>query len=216
MIPGIANIDRSAYSRRVRVYLGGFLVLALWVGAIGCGPKAPNYDYSKEPDPRKAEFVIGVGDELSINVWKNDALSTEGVVRPDGTITMPLVGDMRAVGKTPTQLRSEIAERVAEYVKINQSEITVAINKVNSYRFSIGGEVGSPGVFTADHYVTVAEALALAGGFTRFADRDEIVLSRRDPSGQIRQIPIVYDLIEDGSHPEMNLVVLPGDSLHVP
>jgi polysaccharide export outer membrane protein len=182
----------------------------------GCGPKVPSYDYASEPDPRRSEFVVGVGDELSINVWKNDALSTEAIVRPDGTITMPLVGDLVARGKTPSQLRSEIAKRVAEYVKLDGSEITVAVTQVNSYQFTISGQVARPGMISAKQYLTVAEAIAQAGGFTRFADRDKIVITRRAADGSIHRIPIVYKFIEDGSHPEMNLVLLAGDSLHVP
>jgi len=183
---------------------------------VACGPKLPGYDYSSEVDPRVSEYVIGVDDGLTINVWKNEQLSTAAVVRPDGTITMPLVGDLVARGKTPTQLRKAIAKRLAEYVKLGASEITVAVSQVNSYRFTVSGEVIRPGMVQSRQYLTVAEAIAQAGGFTRFADRNKLVLSRRGADGTIRRIPIVYDLIEDGSHPEMNIVMLAGDSLHIP
>lgn len=181
-----------------------------------CGPTLPAYDYSKEPNPRRSEYVIGVSDELQITVWKNPQLTTAVTVRPDGTITMPLVGDVVATGRTPSQLRQEIAKRLAEYIKLEGSEITVAVTGVNSYRFTVSGEVGQPGIFTSKVYVTVAEAIALAGGFTRFAKRNDIVLMRRNKNGQIRRIPIAYDFIANGEHPEMNLVILPGDSLYVP
>ncbi|HLT03140.1 MAG TPA: SLBB domain-containing protein, partial [Geminicoccaceae bacterium] len=116
----------------------------------------------------------------------------------------------------PTQLKNEIQARLTEYIKLEGSEITVAITGVNSYRFTVSGEVGQAGIFTSKVYVTVAEAIALAGGFTRFADRDQIILMRRDEKGQIKKIPIVYSLIASGEHPEMNLVVLAGDSIFVP
>ena len=192
------------------------LVIAAAVAASACGPSLPDYDYSKEPNPRRSEFVIGISDELMITVWKNQQLTTAATVRPDGTITMPLVGDLVAAGKTPTQLRQEIQRRLAEFIKLEGSEITIAVTGVNSYRFTVSGEVGQPGIYTAKVYVTVAEAIALAGGFTRFADRDDIVLMRRDEKGQIRKIPIVYSLIASGEHPQMNVVVLSGDSLFVP
>lgn len=197
----------------VKVLALAAVALALLVG---CGPSLPSYDYSKEPNPRKSEYVIGVSDELQVTVWKNQQLTTATTVRPDGTITMPLVGDLVAAGKTPTQLKSEIQTRLAEFIKLEGSEITVAVTGVNSYRFTVSGEVGQPGIFTSKVYVTVAEAIALAGGFSRFADRDSIVLMRRDDKGQVRRIPIVYSMIASGEHPEMNLVVLPGDSLYVP
>ncbi|MBL4637704.1 MAG: polysaccharide biosynthesis/export family protein [Kofleriaceae bacterium] len=181
-----------------------------------CGPKMPNYNYSKEPNPKESEYVIGVCDQLSINVWKNDQLSTSVVVRPDGTVTMPLVGDLTAKDKTPSELRKEIAKRLAEYVKLDSSEITVAVDQANSYQFTVSGEVTRAGIVRSPSYMTVAEAIAQAGGFTTFADRDNIILSRRNKKGKIRRIPIVYKFIEDGSHPEMNLVMISGDSLHVP
>lgn len=192
------------------------LSTAIVLAAAGCGPKAPSYDYAKEPNPRKAEFVIGVSDVLEITVWKNEALSTQVVVRPDGTITMPLVGDLVAAGKTPSALKQEIAAKLQEYVKLEGSEVTVAVDEINSIRFTVSGEVAQPGVYTSKVYVTVAEAIALAGGFTRFASKDEITLLRRDAQGTTRRIPIVYSLIANGEHPEMNLVVMPGDSLYVP
>ncbi len=181
-----------------------------------CGPKMPNYNYTKEPDPRVSEYIIGVDDGLTINVWKNDQLSTSVVVRPDGTVTMPLVGDLIAKDKTPSELRKEIAKRLAEYVKLDSSEITVAVTQVNSYRFTVAGEVTRSGIVQSRSYLTVAEAIAQAGGFTAFADRDKIVITRRNSKGKIRRIPIVYKFIEDGSHPEMNIVMLAGDSLYVP
>jgi polysaccharide export outer membrane protein len=185
--------------------------------AISCGARAPDYDYSKEPNPRRSEFVIGISDELLITVWKKPELTTTSTVRPDGTITMPLIGDVSASGKTPSQLKQEIQRRVAEYIRLDDSTtISIAITGVNSYRFTVSGEVGQPGIHTSKVYVTVAEAIALAGGFTRFAKRDDIVLMRRNQAGVIRRIPIVYSLIAEGTYPEMNLVILSGDSIFVP
>jgi polysaccharide export outer membrane protein len=188
---------------------------ALLVVLASCGARAPNYVYKDEPDPRNQEWVIGVGDRLGINVWENEALTTESTVRPDGTITMPLVGDLKAAGLTPTQLKQQIKTRLADFVK--QSEITVAVLEVQSYRFTIAGEVQRPGVYSSAYYVTILEALALAGNFTRFADSDNITLHRRDPkTGQIRKIPFVYGILAKGNRPDMNIVVLPGDSIFVP
>ncbi len=200
----------------MQAYVGKLVAVLAFGLIVACGPKMPNYDYSKEVDPRVSEYVVGVDDSLNINIWKNEQLSTSVVVRPDGTITMPLVGDLVARGKTPTQLRKEIAKRLAEYVKLGASEITVAVTQVNSYRFTVSGEVVRAGMVQSRQYLTVADAIAQAGGFTRFAERNKITLSRRDADGTIRRIPIAYDFIENGSHPEMNIVMLAGDSLHIP
>jgi polysaccharide biosynthesis/export protein len=203
-------------------HLASFVKSAVFTVAVcgvawGCMPKAPNYDYAKEPNPTKTELVLGVGDELRINVWENPNLSTDVIIRADGTITMPLVGDMKAAGETPTALKVKIKAKVGDFVKLQGSEVTVAVKSWKSYRFTISGEVTRAGVFGSDQYVTVSDAVALAGGFTRFARRDEIVLMRRDTkSGEMRSIPLSYDLLASGQRPDMNIYVLPGDSIYVP
>ncbi len=193
------------------------VLLALLACLAACGVKAPNYDYSTEPDPRNTEYVLGVGDQVTINVWQNEALTTDATVRPDGTITMPLVGDLKANGETPTSLKQTIQSRLADFVKVDDTEISVAVRGFNSYRFTVSGEVTQPGIFTQGFYVTVAEAVALAGGFTRFAKRNAMKLQRRDPkTGETRVIPLAYDLLASGKRPDMNIVLLAGDSLYVP
>ena len=154
---------------------------------------------------------------MSLSVTGSSAPRPSTTIRPDGTITMPLVGDLKAAGETPSSLKQMIKDRLADFVKLQGSEITVAVSSANSYRFTVSGEVVRPGVFPSNYYVTVAEAIALAGGFTRFARRNEMVLMRRDPkTGEVRRIPLAYDLLASGQRPEMNLVLLDGDSLYVP
>ena len=95
--------------------------------------------------------------------------------------------------------------------------VTVALRQANSYRFTVSGEVTRSGIFHSEFYVTVAEAIALAGGFSRFAKRNEMVLLRVDPaSNTTRSIPLAYDLLASGQRPDMNLVLIAGDSLYVP
>jgi polysaccharide export outer membrane protein len=191
------------------------LVVAAGLAA-ACGPSIPNYDYSQEPNPIQREFVIGVEDSLLINVWRNPELTTDARVRPDGTITMPLVGDLKAKGRTPSELRDEIQSRLARWIKDDTAVVTVAVTEVNSYRYTVSGEVNTPGVFTSRHYVTAVEAIAQAGGFTRYAERDKVKIQRRNESGELRMIPLSFDAIAKGDHPEMNVTVLAGDTIIVP
>lgn len=194
--------------------------LVVLVIAAACGSNLPKYDYTSEPDPRVKEVVLGVGDVVAINVWGegNKDLNTEATIRPDGTITMPLVGDLKAAGQTPTELKGQIKAKLGDFVKTLQgSEITVALKAWRSYRFTIQGEVVKTGVFTTDQFVTVADALALAGGPTRFARRDGVVLMRTDPKTKVvRRIPFDYDLLASGKRADMNIFVLPGDTIYVP
>jgi len=182
-----------------------------------CGSSLPNYDYAKEPDPRARELVLGVGDVVSINVWDQKELNTDATIRPDGTITMPLVGDLPAAGDTPSGLKVKIKAGLERFIKLGGgNEITVAVKSWKSYRFTLNGEVGKPGVYPSDQYVTVAEAIAMGGGLTRFAKRDGVRVLRADPKGKTREIPIDYDAVASGKRLDMNIWVLPGDTIWVP
>lgn len=197
--------------------IGPALAAAVVVLATGCPSKTANYPWEKEPDPRGKELVLGAGDVIGINVWENSNLNTEATIRPDGTITMPLIGDIKAAGETPTTLKARIKTQLQNYVKVQGTEITVAVKAWKSYRFTIQGEVGRPGVYSSDQYLTVADALAQAGGLTRFAKRNEIQLTRRDmKTGETRHIPLDYEALASGKRPEMNIYVLPGDTIWVP
>jgi len=188
------------------------LILGLAAAAAfaACGPAY--YDYSKEPDPRKGEFVLGVNDALRINVWKNPELSVDARVRPDGTVTMPLVGDIKAAGRTPSSLKSEITKRLQSFVRDEGAIVSIAVTEVNSYRFTVAGQVERAGLLTAKYYVTASEAIAMAGGLNRFANPHKLTLVRNDRSG-LRRIPIDYERISSGEHPEENLVLIAGDTL---
>lgn len=170
------------------------------------------YDYTKEPDPRKQEFVLGVNDAIHINVWKNPELSVDVRVRPDGTVTMPLIGDLHAAGRTPSSLRAEITRKLSNYIRDESAIVSIAVTEVNSYQFTVSGNVERGGLMTAKSYVTAAEAIAMAGGLNRFANPHKLVLVRTDANGT-RRIPLDYTRISSGLHPGEDLVLLAGDSL---
>ena len=130
---------------------------------------------------------------------------------------MPLAGDIKAAGETPSGLRAKIKDLLANYVKLGGNEVTVAVRAWKSYRFTISGEVTRAGVFSSDQYVTVAEALAMAGGLTRFAKRDGVKLLRHGTTGTtVREIPLDYDALASGKRNDMNIYVLAGDQIFVP
>ncbi|HEY4121628.1 MAG TPA: polysaccharide biosynthesis/export family protein [Byssovorax sp.] len=172
------------------------------------------YDYKKEFDPRTHEYQVGVGDALTINVFHQTEMSAGVVVRQDGVVTLPLVGDVVVAGKTPSQIRDDMQKRVAKYVKDEGAIVTVAVASSNSYRFVVAGNVGHPGSFAQHYYVTVSEALAMAGGPSRFAG-DEVLIYRVAPSG-LRTIPVSYSDVTSGHHPEQDLALVSGDTIFVP
>ncbi len=194
---------------------------ALWSCALAlasaCSHPPPEYPYTKLVDPRFRELVLGVGDVVGITVWDNQAFNTEATVRADGTITLPLVGDLKAAGETPTALRDHISEKIAGFVKLTGPAVQVTVKGWHSYRFRIDGEVVKPGLYPQDQYVTVADAIALAGGPTRFAHRDDIKVFRIDPAThKTTTIPIDYDLLTSGKRPDMNFWILSGDAINIP
>src|SRR5688572_33503256 len=103
--------------------------------------------YQQFPDPRRNEITLGVGDIVTINVWGdgNQGLNTEATIRPDGTITMPLVGDLKAAGETPTKLKNVIRTKLADFIKLQGTEVTVAVKEWRSYQFTVQGEVMKTG-----------------------------------------------------------------------
>ncbi len=181
-----------------------------------CRGSVSRYPYDSEPDPRASEYVIGVADDLEISVWKNRDLDTKIAVRPDGNITMPLVGDVQAAGLTPTQLRSDIGRRLAAYIRDDEAVVTVSVSGVNSYFVTVAGNVTTPGRISARSYLTVADAIALAGGPNRFASPSEVVVLRRADEGRLKRIPIDYAQISEGRHLEQNIVLLRGDRIYIP
>jgi polysaccharide biosynthesis/export protein len=189
-----------------------FLLLC---AACGSGGREVGY-YQNFPRPPN-EIVLGVGDVVEINVWEQKDLASESTIRPDGTITMPLVGDLQAKGKTPTQLKDDVKKALDKYLKLPAgNEVTVKVKTFSSYRFTVNGEVSRPGLFTNADYVRVADAIALAGGPTRFAKRSDIRILRITDKGEQLSIPIDFDLVASGKRPDMNIWILANDVVYVP
>ena len=140
----------------------------------------------------------------------------EARVRPDGAITVPLVGDVRAAGRTASQIRDEIQSKLTAFMKSETAKVTVIVAEVSSYYFTVSGNVERPGIYRPTSYVTMIEALAIAGEPNRYADTDSLKILRRDPRGGLKRIPINYDLLRKGERMEQNIVILPGDNIVVP
>jgi polysaccharide export outer membrane protein len=189
------------------------LILTSSAGLCACATHhaeaAALYAEAARTDPRGRPFVIGVSDVVRVTVWKDASLSTDVAVLPDGTITLPLAGEIPAAGATATQLQQKIVDRLGKYTK--DPVVTVAVVEVNSYRFTVAGNVEHPGMFSAKYFVTVSQALALAGGPNRYADRNDIEVVRGE-----KRIPVDYEAILSGKDLEQDIVVLAGDSIRVP
>jgi polysaccharide export outer membrane protein len=122
------------------------------------------------------DYIIGEDDTLKISVWQNPDLDQEAIVRPDGKVSFPLIGDIQASGLTIPQFDNEITEKLKEYVKL--PEVSISITKIGGSRVVVLGQVSSPGIYSVAGKKTIMEAVAMAGGFTRDAVPSSTVLIR--------------------------------------
>jgi polysaccharide export outer membrane protein len=166
----------------------------------GAAPAAP-------VDPKA--YIIGAEDVISIRVWREPENSGQFVVRPDGKVSVPLVGEIQAAGLTPEKLSLSIAESLQKVMV--HPEVTVGVEKVMSKKYYIQGEVNKPGSYPLVIDTTVLEALVNAGGFREFANTKKIVILRGSD-----RLKFNYHEVTHGKKMEQNILVKPGDQIIVP
>jgi len=193
------------------------LVIGLWAGLVSCF--APSQEIIEEASNSNKDFLLGPEDVLDIVVWKNENLSQKGVViRPDGKISMPLIGEVQANGRTANQLASQIASRLKEYK--DNPVVTVGVKEVNSYYVYVLGEVAKPGKYQLKSHATVLQAVAIASGFTNYASKNKMKVIRhvQGENGTTREIriPARYDDLISGEGEIGNFVLKTGDVVIVP
>jgi polysaccharide export outer membrane protein len=159
-------------------------------------------------------FVIGNDDVLAINVWKEPDVSRSIPVRSDGKISLPLVGEVQATGRTPLKLEEEIAARLKNYIA--EPEVTVIVQQINSQKFNILGMVNKPGSYVISNSATVLDAIALAGGFRDFAKQKSIYILRQDADGSQTRLPFNYKEVVKGKNSGQNIKLQPRDTIVVP
>jgi polysaccharide export outer membrane protein len=201
-----------------------WFVAVLILGASGCGFHPPRQQATGPGALRSAqadsaessamwapgEYRIGPEDVLEIVVWKNADMSKVVTVRPDGMITLPLAGDIMASGLSAQQVRDEIRRRLERYLEL--PEVSVTVVEIRSYNLYILGEVKSPGKYQVKRHTTLLQAVALAGGFTTFADKDSMVIVRQNQQGRQQRIQVKYrNLVRRG-----DVALYPGDTIIVP
>ena len=180
------------------------IVLPVWAGA----------EVPKNNQPVDNHYVIGSGDMLEIVTWKEPDFSREDVlVRLDGKITLPLLNDVQAVGKTPMALKQSLEGILKNFV--DTPVLTVIVKVPNSQKFYILGEVMNTGEYPIVKELTVLQAFALAGGFTQWASKKEIILLRREGNEE-KRFRIDYKRIIRGKDLESNMIIKANDTIIVP
>ena len=215
--------------------IGTLLVLVAVLGSIQIGlgqdagreaqadqKKAPaegkNTDSKGSPSPSRpiatpSDFVIGESDVLNINVWKEPEISQNVVVRPDGKISLPLIGEVTVTGLTPVQAQTLLTSKLQSI--LTNPQVTVTVTEIRSRMVSITGEVGKAGLYPLLVPTTVLQLITNAGGLGPFANKRGIFILRA-VDGKQQKIPFNYKLVIKGEHPEQNILLRPGDTVVVP
>jgi polysaccharide export outer membrane protein len=158
-------------------------------------------------------YIIGEQDSLNITVWKEKEISGIVVVRPDGKITVPLVGEISVVGMTPVQLQTLLADKLKPFVTIPQ--VTVAVTNIRSRKVYLIGHAAREGPFVINSSTTVLQVIAEAGGLRDFAKRKKIYILRQQGTEQVR-LSFNYDDVIKGKNTAQNILLHPGDTIVVP
>jgi polysaccharide export outer membrane protein len=167
---------------------------------------------AQEAAPVK-DYVIGAGDVLNIAVWKDEALTRQVVVLPDGKIGFPLIGQVTAAGRTVAELTKELEQKLARFVP--GVDLSLVVQQTGSMMIYVIGKVNNPGRFTIPADVNVLQALAMAGGLNPFAKRGDIKIFR-ETGGGTKVFLFDYDTVADGKDPKQNMWLMKGDVIVVP
>ena len=166
------------------------------------------------PAPSDSQYIIGKEDILSVQVWREPELSRLVAVRPDGNISLPLVGEVAASGKTPLELQRKLTELLDKYM--TAPGVSVIVQDTRSQRFSIIGQVMRPGTYPLSKPMTVLDALALAGGFRDFAKGEKMFILRINADGSRLKIPVSYKRIVSVKGTDQNVELQVRDTLVIP
>lgn len=206
--------------RGVQEFLGGGQdepMVQFEVASAQQAPSRARAPADRRPAPARSSsngtYILGAGDVLDIFVWRNDELSRTVPVRPDGYISLPLAGELVATGKTVQQLQDEITVALSQFVQV--PTVTVTITQVRSLVVYVLGSVAKPGPLQLDRQVTPLQAIAMAGGLTEFADKNDITILRT-VNGREQRIEFHYGDFVKGKGQSGAFLLRAGDVVYVP
>lgn len=163
----------------------------------------------------KNDYIIGPEDVIEVSVWKSPDLSMTIMVRPDGMISLPLIGDIGASSRTAKELKKEIEQKLTEYKQ--DPIVSIIVKETNSQAIYVTGEVARPGKYPLRSETTIVQAITLAGGFTQWADKDQIVIIRKSPMNpEGNRFTLKYSDIVSGKNMKANILLKAGDTVIIP
>jgi polysaccharide export outer membrane protein len=174
----------------------------------------PPLDPAARPLRSDDSFIIGPEDVLAISVWKEPDLTKQVPVRSDGKISLPLVGDIQAAGRTPLQLQMDISDKLKGY--ITDPQVAIIVQQINSLKYNIFGEVGKPGSYPLNGGTTIVDAIANAGGLKDFAKKKGIYVLRINSAGVENRFAFNFEDFIKGKNTKQNIMLKPRDTIVVP
>jgi len=182
-----------------------------WVGQGGAPANQPTAPSEQRVSD---DYIIGPSDVLAINVWKDSELTRNVPVRPDGKISLPLIGEMEVSGLTALDVQRLVTQRLKEYVA--KPEVTVMVQEVRSRTYIIVGKIAKPGSFSLSKPTTVLEAIAIAGGFQEFAKVNKVYILRHQDDGSEIKLRFEYKKVLTQRATQENIELKNGDTIVVP
>src|SRR6266567_3382491 len=173
----------------------------------------PSAADTKAADVAPQGYIVGESDVLRVNVWKEPEVSQTVVVRTDGSISLPLINEVKVAGMTPMQIQTLVAEKLKSFM--NSPQVTVTVTEIHSKKAFITGEVARPGGYSLNTETTVLQLIAQAGGFTVFTKHEGIVVLRVEDGKAVR-LHFKYKEVVHGKNTEQNIALHPGDTVVVP
>lgn len=194
------------------------VIIVITFYALGCAPRTSSRVEAEAAaaaisPPDQEKYQLGPEDVLEVSVWKEPDMTKQLVVRPDGKISYPLIGEIPAAGKTVKQVQEEISRKLEKFV--TDASVTVILLKTQYYKFYVTGKVNKPGEFLAGRPTTVLQAISMAGGLTPFASPTSIKVVRKI-GGQDQVYPFNYKDVSKGFHLSQDIILQPGDVVVVP
>jgi polysaccharide export outer membrane protein len=206
------EILRTSLIRKCVAITAYGLVVTIMISCAQTGPQITHLPVDM-PSSSEDDYLIGSEDTIEVLVWKNADLSRVVSVRPDGKVSLPLIGDVQAAGMTVMHLNTEITEKLKKYYK-EPPQVSVILQQVNSYSIYVLGEVKSPGKYLVKSGTTFLQAITLAGGFTEFASKNKVMVRRRSNDNSEKIISIKYRDVLSGL--QSNVMMFPGDTILIP
>jgi polysaccharide export outer membrane protein len=157
-------------------------------------------------------YVIGADDELTLRFWGDAQMSVDVVVRPDGKISVPLLNDVQAEGLTPEQLNTALEKAASKFVA--EPDATVIVREIRSRKVFVLGQVKEQGPVTLNTDMTVLQVLSVSGGLLEYADKDNIVVIRKE-NGRERRFKVNFNDVVKGKNVQQDIVLQPGDTIYV-